>query len=136
MGYLINEGYPEAAKKFSTEANIPPPRVAADNIEERVEIKSAIMSGQIEDAIERINDLVPEVSPHNSSPSNSYDYTRFMHHSYASAMGIKIIHFSSQNELRIRCDVAPPQCLQVLTKLIRSFLTGRRASTSLYSDYS
>ncbi|KAL9061173.1 MAG: hypothetical protein Q9162_000318 [Coniocarpon cinnabarinum] len=62
MGYLINEGYPEAAKKFASEANLQPPTVAAESIEERIEIRSAILSGRIEDAIEHINDLTPEVS--------------------------------------------------------------------------
>ena len=62
MGYLINEGYPEAAKKFAVEANIQKPHAASDSIDERVEIRRAILSGQIEDAIERINDLIPDVS--------------------------------------------------------------------------
>lgn len=61
MDYLINEGYPAAAKRFAEEANIQPPADAAETIDERVEIRNAILSGKIQDAIEHINDLDPEV---------------------------------------------------------------------------
>lgn len=62
MGYLISEGYPEAAKKFATEANIQQSQGDTDYIQDRVEIRNAILAGDIETAIERINDLTPEVS--------------------------------------------------------------------------
>lgn len=61
MDYLVNEGYPSAARKFAKEANIQPP-VEEDSIEPRVEIKRAILSGDIESAIHQINDLNSQVS--------------------------------------------------------------------------
>lgn len=61
MDYLINEGYPEAAKRFAEEANIQPPGDAAETINERVEIRNSILAGKIQEAIEQINDLEPEV---------------------------------------------------------------------------
>jgi hypothetical protein len=61
MDYLINEGYPLAAKKFAAEANIQP-AVDIDSIQERVEIRSAIHRGDIQTAIENINELNPQVS--------------------------------------------------------------------------
>jgi hypothetical protein len=60
MDYLVTNGYPAAAKRFAVEANIQPKADIA-SIEERVEIRSAIHSGDIQTAIERINELNPQV---------------------------------------------------------------------------
>lgn len=61
MNYLIIEGYKSAAVKFAQEANIPP-QVDLESIEERREIRNAIHRGEIQAAIEKINELSPEVS--------------------------------------------------------------------------
>lgn len=61
MDYLITEGYPSAAQKFALEANIQL-KVDVDSIRERVEIRDAIYAGNIQSAIEKINELDPEVS--------------------------------------------------------------------------
>ena len=61
MDYMISEGYPLAAQKFSLEANIQP-RVDIESIQERVEIRNAIYGGDIQTAIEKINELSPQVS--------------------------------------------------------------------------
>lgn len=61
MDYLINEGYPEAAKRFAAEANIQQATGDTENIQERVEIRNAILAGNISTAIEKINDLTPQV---------------------------------------------------------------------------
>lgn len=61
MDYLINEGYPAAAKKFAAEANLQHP-IGDVEIEKRVEIRNAILAGDIQAAIEKINDLTPDVS--------------------------------------------------------------------------
>ncbi|KAL8706020.1 MAG: hypothetical protein Q9201_000905 [Fulgogasparrea decipioides] len=58
MDYLISEGYPSAAQRFASEANIQPTS-AVDSIQERVEIREAIYAGDIQTAIERINELNP-----------------------------------------------------------------------------
>ena len=60
MDYLISEGYPCAAQKFALEANIQP-KVEIDSIRERVEIRNAIYSGDIQTAIEKINELNHQV---------------------------------------------------------------------------
>lgn len=60
MDYLITNGYPAAAKKFASEANIQP-RADVEAIQERVEIRTAIHSGDIQAAIEKINELNPQV---------------------------------------------------------------------------
>ncbi|KAK4985507.1 hypothetical protein LTR50_005915 [Elasticomyces elasticus] len=60
MDYLINEGYPAAAQKFATEANIQP-AVDVDVIRQRVDIRNCIHTGDVEGAIERINDLDPNI---------------------------------------------------------------------------
>ncbi|KAL8666323.1 MAG: hypothetical protein Q9202_001594 [Teloschistes flavicans] len=56
MDYLISEGYPSAAQKFASEANLQPTS-AAESIHERVKIRDAIYAGDIQTAIERINEL-------------------------------------------------------------------------------
>lgn len=66
MEYLINEGYPEAAQRFASEANIEP-ELDVDSIQERVEIREAIASGNVQSAIEKINELNPQVGPRSSS---------------------------------------------------------------------
>lgn len=52
MDYLITNGYPAAAKKFAVEANIQL-RTDLEAIQERVEIRSAIHSGDIQVAVEK-----------------------------------------------------------------------------------
>ena len=89
MDYLINEGYPSAAQNFAQEANIQP-RVDVDSIQERVEIRNAIYEGDIQSAIEKINDLNSQVSHDpllQSLRCGRYVLYarirhRFMHHSY------------------------------------------------------
>ncbi len=61
MDYLVSEGYPSAAQKFALEANIQP-QVDVESIRERVEIRNAIYGGDIQSAIEKINELNPQVS--------------------------------------------------------------------------
>lgn len=83
MDYLIKEGYPDSARKFAMEANLKKP-TNDDEIRIRVEIKNAIHSGQIQTAIEKINELNPEVCSFSQShvpPSTQNDYIVFMHHS-------------------------------------------------------
>lgn len=64
MDYLVSEGYPSAAQRFASEANVQPTS-GVNSIEERVEIREAIHSGEIQTAIEKINELNPMVSPGN-----------------------------------------------------------------------
>jgi len=63
MNYLISEGFPAAARSFSKEANIAHEPEDDELIQVRVDIKNAIHTGNIRDAIEMINELNPEVSP-------------------------------------------------------------------------
>jgi hypothetical protein len=67
MDYLVREGYPKAAERFATEANIQSdPNIQSDanldSIHERVDIRNLIYAGDIETAISRINELNPQVS--------------------------------------------------------------------------
>ncbi|KAJ5214888.1 LisH dimerization motif subgroup [Penicillium chermesinum] len=66
MDYLITNGYPAAAKKFAVEANIQI-RTDLDTIQERVGIRTAIHSGNIQLGIEKINELNPQVLDENPS---------------------------------------------------------------------
>jgi len=53
------QGYVEAAHTFETESGTPP-GVDLDAITDRMEIRRAVQSGNVEEAIERVNDLNPE----------------------------------------------------------------------------
>ena len=67
MDYFVSQGYPQAAQKFAIEANMHPmPDV--HSITQRVEIRHAIHSGDIQSAIERINEYNPQVSAESQSP--------------------------------------------------------------------
>jgi glucose-induced degradation protein 8 len=63
MDYLISEGYPRAAEKFAKEANLQLP-MDEESIQARVEIRRAIHAGDIDTAIDKINDLNPQVRIH------------------------------------------------------------------------
>jgi len=62
LDYLITEGYPSAAAKFSKEANL---SIGAQDEEESVkarkEIQAYIYGGNIEEAISQLNELEPQV---------------------------------------------------------------------------
>ncbi|KAL6719130.1 hypothetical protein ACLMJK_003367 [Lecanora helva] len=60
MDYLISEGYPSAAQKFAHEANVTP-MLDVDSVEERVAIREALHKGNIQDGIEKINELDPQL---------------------------------------------------------------------------
>lgn len=66
MNYLIIEGYESAALRFAQEANITL-QYQSYGIQERVQIRSAIHSGDIDTAIQRINNLYPEILDTNPS---------------------------------------------------------------------
>ncbi|KAF9166283.1 hypothetical protein DFQ27_004112 [Actinomortierella ambigua] len=60
MNYLIIEGYKDAAEKFSQESGATPP-VNLESIQDRMIVRTAIQRGNIEAAIDRVNDLNPEI---------------------------------------------------------------------------
>ncbi|KAJ2569658.1 hypothetical protein IW140_002912 [Coemansia sp. RSA 1813] len=60
MNYLIIEGYKDAAEKFSEESGLHS-TVDLGSIEERMQIRFAIQNGDIKSAIERVNDLNPDL---------------------------------------------------------------------------
>jgi len=62
LDYLTTEGYPSAAAKFSKEANLRPNQ-AEETVKARQEIQHSIHLGSIQDAIEALNELEPQVSP-------------------------------------------------------------------------
>jgi hypothetical protein len=57
------EGYPDAAANFSKEANLRPLKESA-SIQARQEIQNSIHKGDIQAAIEILNELDPEVCLH------------------------------------------------------------------------
>lgn len=61
MNYLISEGFPASARSFSKEANITHETEDDELIQTRVNIMNSIYTGNIQDAIEMINELNPEV---------------------------------------------------------------------------
>ncbi|KAJ2768852.1 hypothetical protein IWQ57_003357 [Coemansia nantahalensis] len=60
MNYLVIEGYKDAAEKFSEESGLTH-SVDLGSIEERMQIRFAVQSGDIRGAIERVNDLNPDL---------------------------------------------------------------------------
>ncbi|VDM38967.1 unnamed protein product [Toxocara canis] len=66
VDYLISEGYREAAELLCTDAGIPFPKDAVENLDARMAIRDAIIEGRIEDAIRKVNNLVPDLLDDNS----------------------------------------------------------------------
>lgn len=60
MDYLVVEGYKEAAENFAREAGMAS-QADFESIHNRMTIRNAIHRGDIVEAIERVNDLDPEV---------------------------------------------------------------------------
>lgn len=69
MDYFISEGYADAARMLAKEANIRP-TLDAELIHERKAIKDDILAGDIQSAIERLNDLNPQVRSIPFDPSS------------------------------------------------------------------
>jgi len=66
LDYLTTEGYPPAAAKFSKEANLRPYQ-DQDSMRARQQIQHSIHLGSIQDAIDALNDLEPQVLDSNPS---------------------------------------------------------------------
>ena len=58
------EGFKEAAEKFRMESGIQP-GVDLDTLDERIRIREAVQKGEIEEAIELVNNLHPELLDNN-----------------------------------------------------------------------
>ena len=90
LDYLTTEGYPSAAAKFSKEANLEPNQ-DEESVQARQRIQHSIHLGSIQDAIEALNELEPQVSRINL-PSVTFFHVamisqEFMHHSY----GLRVV---------------------------------------------
>ncbi|KAF1874822.1 hypothetical protein Lal_00007437 [Lupinus albus] len=59
MNFLVTEGFVEAAEKFRKESGTEPD-IDLATITDRMAVKKAVQSGNVEDAIEKVNDLNPE----------------------------------------------------------------------------
>nr|CAG4650455.1 EOG090X0CTI [Sida crystallina] len=60
MNYLVTEGFKEAAEKFAHEAGIKTP-AELEHLDERIKIRDAIQSGQIQEATALVNQLHPDL---------------------------------------------------------------------------
>ena len=86
LDYLTVAGYPNAAARFCTEANLTPQQPNSDIIT-RQRIRRSIHEGEIEEAIKFLNELDPSVSyapkfsPHFIT-SLGLETEFYMHHSY------------------------------------------------------
>jgi len=59
--YLLIEGFSDAAAEFARETGLPAD-VDHAIIQERMEIRDAVVEGRVEEAVRRVNELDPEVS--------------------------------------------------------------------------
>ncbi len=63
LNYLCLEGYRDAAKRFEKESGLVSESSEAYAIDERKEIRELIQKDMIDEAIDKLNDLCPEVLP-------------------------------------------------------------------------
>ncbi|KAG8891427.1 hypothetical protein FRC01_014705, partial [Tulasnella sp. 417] len=66
MDYLVIEGYKSAAEEFSKETGLGP-AVDLTTIETRMHIREAVQRGDVEQAIELVNDINPDILDSNPS---------------------------------------------------------------------
>ncbi|KAG6754819.1 hypothetical protein POTOM_040617 [Populus tomentosa] len=59
MNFLVTEGYVDAAEKFQMESGTE--HIDLATITDRMAVKKAVQCGNVEDAIEKVNDLNPEI---------------------------------------------------------------------------
>ncbi|XP_020242136.1 glucose-induced degradation protein 8 homolog isoform X2 [Asparagus officinalis] len=59
MNFLVTEGYADAAEKFRIESGTE--HIDLATITDRMAVKKALQSGNVQDAIEKVNDLNPEI---------------------------------------------------------------------------
>eukprot|EP00878_Enallax_costatus_P041393 GHUV01048146.1.p1 GENE.GHUV01048146.1~~GHUV01048146.1.p1 ORF type:complete len:106 (-),score=16.59 GHUV01048146.1:66-383(-) len=64
---LSAQGYVDAARTLEQESGTAP-GVVLSTITDRMEIRKAVQSGQVEEAIDKVNDLNPEVNTQLSAP--------------------------------------------------------------------
>lgn len=60
MNFLVTEGYVDAARMFEVESGTTP-GVQLSSILDRMEIRKAVQAGAVEEAIDKVNDLNPEI---------------------------------------------------------------------------
>ncbi|KAI3835848.1 hypothetical protein MKW92_031265 [Papaver armeniacum] len=60
MNFLVTEGFVEAAEKFKMESGTEPD-IDLATITDRMAVKKAVQCGNVDDAIEKVNDLNPEI---------------------------------------------------------------------------
>eukprot|EP01018_Ginkgo_biloba_P022283 Gb_01058 [translate_table: standard] len=60
MNFLVTEGYVEAAERFQMESGTEP-EIDLTTITDRMSVRRAVQSGNVQDAIEKVNDLNPEI---------------------------------------------------------------------------
>ncbi|KAJ6767153.1 RAN BINDING PROTEIN 9-RELATED [Salix purpurea] len=60
MNFLVTEGYVDAAEKFQMESGAEPD-IDLATVTDRMAVKKAVQCGNVEDAIEKVNDLNPEI---------------------------------------------------------------------------
>jgi hypothetical protein len=65
MNYFVTEGYVDAARQFEKESGTRTD-VNLDTIKDRMLIRRAVQGGSVEEAIDRVNDLNPEILEHDS----------------------------------------------------------------------
>lgn len=58
--FFSMQGYVDAARMFESESGTAP-GVQLSTIMDRMEIRKAVQAGQVEEAIDKVNDLNPEV---------------------------------------------------------------------------
>ena len=62
---LITEGFKEAAEKFAEEAGVTPP-LDLSLMDERIQIRSSIQQGNVQEAMRMVTTIHPEILDDNS----------------------------------------------------------------------
>ncbi|KAF3556377.1 hypothetical protein F2Q69_00013549 [Brassica cretica] len=110
MNFLVTEGFVEAADKFQRESGTKP-EIDLATITDRMAVKKAVQNGNVEDAIEKVNDLNPEVHTSMLLSSCLIDYLLDISHRLKTASEVNAAILTSQSHEK---DPKLPSLLKML----------------------
>ena len=129
MEYLVKEGFKDAVLSFQSESGIDP-GVNMDMLDDQIKIRAAVEEGSIQDAVELVNDVDPEIL--DTNPKLFFHLQQQQLLEYIRQGDIEKVLEYAQKELSARGE-ENPEFLEELEQCL-SLLAFDNTSTSPYSE--
>lgn len=129
MEYLVKEGFKDAVLSFQSESGIDP-GVNMDMLDDQIKIRAAVEEGSIQDAVELVNDVDPEIL--DTNPKLFFHLQQQQLLEYIRQGDIEKVLEYAQKELSARGE-ENPEFLEELEQCL-SLLAFDNTSASPYSE--